>query len=171
MSKPLCQFLDRLDRCEADVPLNELVAALQDLEVSTEDLCDCIRYAPDCYKRNLLHRGPGYEALILCWKPGQRSPVHDHAGSICGVRVIAGTMTEIRYSLDGDRLVQDGVSSFGTGSVCGSFDADIHEISNLDDEPLVTLHVYAPPMASCHTYQPPPAVTRAVVKTLAVSTA
>ena len=41
------------------------------------------------------------------------------------------------------------------GSVTVSMDNDIHQISNLqaDDKPLVTLHVYSPPLSQFHLYQ------------------
>ena len=36
---------------------------------------------------------------MLCWKNGQRSPIHDHTGSSCGVRVLRGTLTETLFEL------------------------------------------------------------------------
>src|SRR5205807_7632445 len=35
---------------------------------------------------------------VLCWRNGQRSPIHDHRGSSCGVRVLRGTMTETQFA-------------------------------------------------------------------------
>ena len=44
---------------------------------------------------------------------------------------------------------------FQEGSVTVSKDNDIHQISNLQagDEPLITLHVYSPPLSQFHLYQ------------------
>ncbi len=41
-----------------------------------------------------------------------------------------------------------------TAGVCGSEDADIHQISNLQagDADLVTLHIYSPPLVRMGTY-------------------
>ena len=40
------------------------------------------------------------------------------------------------------------------GEVCGSFDMDIHQVSNLcgQGKPLITLHVYTPPLLTMGTY-------------------
>ena len=42
----------------------------------------------------------------------------------------------------------------GAGAVCGSEDADIHQISNLqpDGQELITLHVYTPPLGRVGNY-------------------
>jgi cysteine dioxygenase len=93
--------------------------------------------------------------LALCWKNGQRSPIHDHAGSSCGIRVLRGTMTETRFEFAPNGHVK-AVSSkdYGAGSVLGSQDFDLHQISNLqaNDADLVTLHVYSPPLFRMGTY-------------------
>src|SRR5262249_49576071 len=92
---------------------------------------------------------------ILCWKNGQRSPIHDHVGSSCGVRVLRGTMTETRFEFAPNGHVK-AVSSrdFEPNSVCGSQDYDMHQVSNLQagDADLVTLHVYSPPLVRMGTY-------------------
>ena len=43
-------------------------------------------------------------------------------------------------------------SRFTTEAVCGSFDADIHQIRNETAENLVTLHVYSPFLNNVHVY-------------------
>ena len=35
--------------------------------------------------------------LILVWTPGKESPVHDHAGSHCVMKVLQGSLKETRY--------------------------------------------------------------------------
>jgi uncharacterized NAD(P)/FAD-binding protein YdhS len=63
--------------------------------------------------------------------------VHAHGASACAFRVLRGSATELR--LDGGSAVH------GAGSVaCAG--AGVHQVSNDGVEPLVTLHVYAPPL-------------------------
>ena len=57
-----------------------------------------IRFSSRGYTRNLVHGGTWYNLLVLCWKNGQRSPVHDHAASACAVRVLRGTLTDTRFT-------------------------------------------------------------------------
>ena len=87
---------------------------------------------------------------------GQRSPIHDHRGSACGVRVIQGTATETLYERMPSGYIR-AVSSreLFVDQVCGSFDDDIHQVSNLQDgnAKLITLHVYTPPLLNMRTYR------------------
>lgn len=120
-----------------------------------DDVARVARFAPDRYQRNMLHDGGRYHALILCWENGQRSPIHDHRGSACGVRVIQGVATETYFERGANGYICATRSrKLHEGQVCGSFDADIHQISNLQNgsERLVTLHVYSPPLMNMRLY-------------------
>jgi cysteine dioxygenase len=93
--------------------------------------------------------------LVLCWKNGQRSPIHDHAGSTCGLRVLRGVMTETAFVFTPNGHVKAmGSRDLAEGAVCGTQDDDLHQISNLQagDAELVTLHVYTPPLVWMGTY-------------------
>ena len=96
----------------------------------------------------------------MCWLPGQLSPVHDHGGSACGVRVIQGAATETLYTIADDGFA-DPVSRrvFHAGDVVCAADEDVHTLGNLlipGREPwpvaLVTVHVYAPALTNSHKY-------------------
>jgi cysteine dioxygenase len=148
-------FLAELDRHEGAVPLDVLTEHLERLDITPDDVREHVRFGPGCYQRNLMHVGPGYQALILCWGPGQCSVIHDHRGSACGVRVLRGVATETIYDRGPDgMLVERERVHREADSVCGSFDADIHRISN-DSEtvPLVTVHIYSPPLLRAGTYR------------------
>jgi predicted metal-dependent enzyme (double-stranded beta helix superfamily) len=79
--------------------------------------------------------------------PGQRSPIHNHRGSVCGVLVLAGTATEITFA-DTAIGVFSPISSAEAElhSVTVSEDQEMHMIANLGTVPLVTLHLYSPPL-------------------------
>ena len=47
----------------------------------------------DEYARNLVLRTPHFELLVLCWRPGQHSTIHDHAGALNAIRVRSGELT------------------------------------------------------------------------------
>ena len=150
-------------------PLNELLRWQRDLDVGFEELADWIHFSPTGYRRNLVKEGPLFRLLVLCWAPGQFSPIHDHAGSTCAVRVIRGTATETVYQQTENELVQH-TSQWVAGDVLGGSDGDIHAVGNFanDDTPLVTLHVYSPPLTHMGLYSmadgrlvPQPAITAA----------
>src|SRR3954470_8589698 len=143
------ELFDELDRYSGRVPVDLLVARLECLELDWTQIDPFVRFSSDTYRRNLIHAGPAYHALILCWKSGQRSPIHDHRGSSCAVRVLGGTCTETLFDRSPAGLVFPTTThQLPAGSCCGSQDADIHQISNLGaaNEPLTTLHIYSPPL-------------------------
>jgi len=156
MTMSIEQFFDAMDEHGPAVPLGELVDLMRSVDLCVEDVADRIKFSDECYQRNLWRCGPGYAAIILCWKAGQASPIHDHKGSACGVRVLEGRITETVYSKNADGSLKPGRTRiYEPGSVCGSYDTDIHIIANREaDRDLVTLHVYTPPMSGYRVFQP-----------------
>jgi cysteine dioxygenase len=149
---PLFRYLDGL---QERAPLRELTARLARLEVACAAVSSGIRFSEQGYTRNLLRAGPWYHVLVLCWKNGQRSPIHNHAGSTCGVRVLRGVLTETLFEFAANGHVKAIRShDLPAGQVCGSADADMHQVSNLQagSADLVTLHVYTPPLLHMGTY-------------------
>ena len=145
----LKELFSQLDEHTDPVPLDLLTQRLEDLDVRTDDLEPFERFSQSHYQRNLVHRGPAYHALLLCWLNGQRSPIHDHRGSACAVRVIRGAATETLFAPGANGLIYaTGSEVFSEGTVIGSQDSDMHQISNLQaaEADLVTLHIYSPPL-------------------------
>ena len=147
------ELVDWLGSFDERIPLRELQRRLDDDRLSAASLADYIHFSDERYARNLVAHGPQFYALVLCWKPGQASPIHDHKGASCGVRVIEGTATETSYRWQDGRLLPDRVTTMQAGEVCGSFDDDIHEIRNNGDGDLVTLHVYSPYLDNINLYE------------------
>jgi cysteine dioxygenase len=155
MARTLQSFFTYLDALKGRAPLEELTAHMAELEAECADFDPQVRFSERGYLRNLVRAGPWYNALILCWKNGQRSPIHDHKGSSCGVRVLRGTLTETLFELTPNGHVKATFSrDLLPGCVIGSEDTDIHQVSNLQlgDADLVTLHVYSPPLLWMGTY-------------------
>jgi cysteine dioxygenase len=144
-----------LDGLTARASLGDLTARLTDLDLDCDDVGDFLHFSNHHYSRNLLRAGQWYHALVLCWKNGQRSPIHDHAQSACGVRVLRGVATETLFEFTHQGHVKATFSrDHLPGSVCASEDDDLHQISNLQDggADLVTLHIYSPPLLHMGTY-------------------
>jgi cysteine dioxygenase len=140
-----------LDGLSGRVPLDELLEHLEQLDIDPGELAEYVRFSEQGYTRNLVRSGPWYELLVLCWTNGQCSPIHDHAGSSCGVRVLRGVLTETSFAFDPEgRFDAVGSRDLAAGTVCGSQDGDLHQVANLQDNDadLVTLHVYSPPLRS-----------------------
>lgn len=163
----LDEFLAVLDGYEGQVPLQDLESLVRDLEINVDIVRDYVHFGDDCYQRNRIRKGDAYEALILCWKNGQRSPIHDHRGSSCCVRVLEGELIETQFEHAPNGLIFATKSqSMTSGEACASVDADIHQISNLQagDECLITLHVYSPPLGPIGLYSLEDAKVREMVE-------
>lgn len=66
------------------------------------DLADMFITSPDGPNRTLVQGSPGFKVLHLSLRPGQRMPVHDHAGCYVTIQALTGTAT---VRLDGARIV------------------------------------------------------------------
>jgi cysteine dioxygenase len=151
----LLAMFHHLDGLSGRPDVERLTEELSTFDVELADLTDYLHFSPATYKRNLVRTGPHYHAWLLCWKNGQRSPIHDHTGSACVVRVLRGTLTETVFEPAPNGHVKAVFSrDVAEGCLLASEDTDIHQVSNLqaDDADLVTLHVYAPPLARMGTY-------------------
>lgn len=155
MQLTLEQFFAKLDACTAPIPLAALTDALKRLHVDYNAVDKFVQFSPERYRRNLMRAGPAYHALVLCWRNGQRSPIHDHRGSSCGVRVIRGEATETVFEMTGHGHVYAvRTRKLAEGCICATQDRDIHQISNLQpgNADLVTLHIYSPPLLVMSQY-------------------
>lgn len=143
---PLTEYLQGLTR-RASVA--ELRSTLNALNVTLDDLKQYAIYDDSTYRRNLIFECEFGEVLLICWKSGQRSPVHNHAGSTCGVKVLKGLGYETLFDMTPcGQAVATKTATMRAGDICASQDADVHQISNLQPEGqgLVTLHIYSPPL-------------------------
>src|SRR4051812_37058445 len=148
-------IFEDLDRAAGRLPLPAILDWVRRTDLTVEDLAEYLVFRPDRYVRNLLHAGPAYQALVLCWRNGQRSPIHNHRGSNCGVKVLRGVATETVFAKAPNRLVVAvGSRDLPLGHVCASADEDVHQVSNLQagGADLVTLHVYSPPLVRMEVF-------------------
>ncbi|HMO35336.1 MAG TPA: cysteine dioxygenase family protein [Gemmatales bacterium] len=147
--KPL---FDYLDACQEPVNLAQLEALLKSCPITRNDLKEFIQFNENTYRRNRIRMSDWYECLVLCWKPGQKSYIHDHQGSSCCFKVIEGTALEMICARTGRSaelpLVRPIDSrTLEAGIVCGSLSAHIHEVINPSQtHDLITLHIYSPPL-------------------------
>src|SRR5690348_17211719 len=131
MAENLETLLRYLDGLDGRAPLTELAARLKRLELHERDLADFVRFGEPSYQRILVRAGRWYHLWVMCWKNGQRSPIHDHAGSSCAVRVLRGTATITDFAFAPNGLVKAlGSRDCPPGSVIGSQDGDLHQASN-----------------------------------------
>ncbi|KAJ2884753.1 hypothetical protein H4R27_001865 [Coemansia aciculifera] len=108
------------------------------------------------YTRNLVDDGNGkYNLLILVWGEGQSSPIHDHAGSHCMMKLLAGELDEQLYAWPRDGALElRRTAPLRTNSVAYMHDKiGLHRIGNPSlTTRAVSLHLYSPPYNMCKTF-------------------
>jgi 3-mercaptopropionate dioxygenase len=103
------------------------------------------------YARHSLYLDPSdqFEILALVWKPGQRTPLHDHDGTWGVEGVITGRMRVVNYvQLESfpnnkTKLCYAGamtINEQSTGELLPP--ADCHILEAKGDEVTITIHVY-----------------------------
>lgn len=151
----LLDLLSRWDGREEPISSSEVIAGLEGTRLGREDLAEAIGFDDACYRHTIIHSRPHYQVLVLCWRSGQRSPIHDHRGSNCVVRVIQGRAFETRFDpTPSGRLVPTWSHEHLKGAITSCCGEEIHQMGNFDapGNDLITLHVYTPPPHSWRFY-------------------
>ena len=109
------------------------------------------------YTRNLIKNSPYFTLMLLVWPPLIASPVHDHGGSECWLRVIKGSLEERfyekpQYKNSAIKLRFSEVHK--SDDVCFiNDDQGLHSINNpLNDIWSISLHCYVPGYESCNAF-------------------
>jgi cysteine dioxygenase len=137
--------------------LDQIYSWLENAQISAKELQPYLGFKEGNYWRHRVCRNEFVEMLVLCWRPGQRTPIHDHNGSHGGVKICQGMLWETTFSYDALKgLEYKSAREYSPGAVTGSDVPDIHQLGNPDvsGQDLITLHVYAPPLGVLHTYKP-----------------
>ncbi|CAN0491295.1 unnamed protein product [Ectocarpus sp. 12 AP-2014] len=111
---------------------------------------------------------PGFDLLLLCWRPGAVSDIHDHPKAACWVKVLTGEIKETRYSLGppthreitsgdghgGENMVQTSSVTCTPGAVTYIEDSmGLHKMENPSStEECISLHLYSPGILECTTW-------------------
>jgi cysteine dioxygenase len=160
----------------APITSPRIAGLLEEIELEAGSLGPYVRYADDHYTRNLIHRGPWFDVMAICWKPGQASPVHSHNGQLGWVKVLRGALESVEYQWPGpgqtgSRETAGAESPTGFGqvrlqpgqpTVCvpgGGLNlvtqrATIHSLGVPQGchEDSLSLHIYSLPFDSCVTF-------------------
>jgi cysteine dioxygenase len=147
---------DALESQTAAPSLPDLYALVERTRISEDDLQPYLGFKAGNYCRHRVMRNEHVEMLVLCWKPGQRTPIHDHNGSHGAVFVHEGIMWETTFEYDAEQgLGYKAHRELRHGGLTGSELPDIHQLGNPDvsGQDLITIHIYAPPLGVLKTYK------------------
>lgn len=101
----------------------------------------------ESYSRNSIYRNDSFELVLICWKEGQKSLIHDHAKSDCFMTCVAGELVEERYSKwEARRLSVETISTYKDSCHIGGGNF-LHRLSSPNTDS-VSLHLYIPEIKS-----------------------
>ena len=120
--------------------------------------------SPDRYARRLVYADAWgrFVVIAMTWGPGQKTPLHDHAGVWCVEVVVDGRMEVVSYQLleenkslghcRFERRETVAAPPASSGALIPPFEH--HVFSNAGEEVAHTLHVYGGPMNRCDIFEP-----------------
>ena len=152
----LSTLVETLEGLRARPELAQVDEWMARVELAREELRPYVSFKEATYARHRVFMCEHAELLVLCWRPGQRTPIHDHAGSFGAVRVLEGFMWETLFEMDSSEgLRYKSAREWTPGHVTGADVPDIHQLGNPDvsGADLITLHLYAPPLTSLNVYK------------------
>ena len=152
-------FIDLADRLNSlsSVPsLAEVYELVERTKIADDEVQPYLGFKAGNYSRHRVMKNEFVEMLVLCWKPGQRTPIHDHNGSHGAVFVHEGILWETTFEYDIEKgLGYQSHRELRAGGLTGSEIPDIHQLGNPDvsGRDLITIHIYAPPLGVLKTYK------------------
>lgn len=172
--RPVADLLRSLDALEPDdITLDGVASVVGAEEFTDHDLAPYLNFRAEKYTRNLIRRNELFDVILICWSPGQATPIHDHSGQLGWVRVLRGALEEQAFTPVGRsgqafddpcafakaaRLEPGPLTRFEAGPAVATVDRDraIHRLANPGSEPsdrAVSLHVYSRPHDSCLRFE------------------
>jgi predicted metal-dependent enzyme (double-stranded beta helix superfamily) len=157
----VAELIAGVDRAIRDKPRSEIVAAVtsavKKLLASPDAIDDSlILEKAERYSRTLLYRDPQrrFTVLLLTWRPGQASPIHDHdCWGVVGV--VRGAISEVEYDRRDGKLIKSSrkeVARRGQVTSVNPPDSDVHRMANETRGLTVTIHVYGRDMTEANVY-------------------
>ena len=134
---------------------------MEQFEGKSEQFSDYVHEDENsAYTRNLVATDNRTFALIvLCWKKGRGSGIHDHPGDGCWMSMLKGGLRETHYCKEEGckQLKTLCVNNYAReeesgGVSCAYIDDSIafHKVENAsENETAVSLHLYSPPPSFC----------------------
>lgn len=141
-----------VDNCLTQ-PIRNFPAILRSARIPVQEFDNFASWDTQDYSRNCIERNDRFEILLLCWHPGDYTPIHGHDGQRCWVYQIDGKVEEKRYrdTEQGPQLVNTQVLKPGELSYMDDR-MGFHVLSNPYELKSMSLHIYVSPIDKCKVF-------------------
>lgn len=153
MNTILKTFIERLEALPDKISPDELELYVSEEGISKLPVDEYVSFSDDGYKRNTVHVSSKCEVVVLCFKEGQITPIHDHGGSIGITVVLDGIMTEELFNKQQTGVILHTLTrEFRIDELSHTYLTTIHRASNAHTGGLVIIHIYFPPLTLMNIY-------------------
>ncbi|MFC5046457.1 cysteine dioxygenase [Aquimarina hainanensis] len=110
-------------------------------ETTLDNWQNKVTFEDASYKRISLIKSHYYDLLLLCWKPGQKSPIHGHPKQGCLVKIMEGNLSD-EITTPNQQITAN--TYFQNDVLYIADNVGQHRVFNISDKNVVSLHLYAP---------------------------
>ncbi|WP_173916896.1 cysteine dioxygenase family protein [Halobacillus sp. Marseille-Q1614] len=131
----------------------DLKSILTELDVSIHELQEYLK-SPEGkpYYRQMIYEDEHVEMIVMNWAAIECAP-HDHGQSVGWIQVIEGETKQTIYKAEGDSLPLPLFTEYKEkGKMFFAPRRGVHKMKRNGDDPLVTLHLYSPPIRGMKVY-------------------
>ena len=148
---PITKVISLLDELTETHNYAELVKRIQ---IPLSEFNDYLFWDDNYYTRNCIVRNDDYELILLCWEPGQSTPIHCHNDQECWVYMVSGNIMEYQFQLNEQNIPIEAsvqkIEKFSSNHINDAI--GFHRLHNESKERCVSLHLYAKPIDECSYY-------------------
>jgi len=148
----ILQSLDELSSALSEVERTTFDSIIRTMKIPRSVYENRCSWSQESYTRNCIIENEKFELILLCWEKGQFTPIHDHGGEECWVKVIEGEFKETIYQKDDSgelKMIKSAISKSNEITYMIDF-MGYHRLENLSNGRSMTLHLYAKPIHSCN---------------------
>ncbi|MDX5326227.1 MAG: cysteine dioxygenase family protein [Bacteroidota bacterium] len=158
MNEKTIQSIEGLVReLEYGTGVTGYLGLLHHLQIDPDSVVPYLKWAEDHYTRKLLFSNDEVEMILMCWKPGQTSPIHSYDDQEGWIYVIEGVLTidhyfrsSVNHSMEHYQTLKLGPGKFLYLNDYIGF----HRVRNDGPENVVSLHIHAGPVTQWNVYDP-----------------
>jgi cysteine dioxygenase len=147
----LPELIETLNECDPQ----DYVKIAANMNLPKDEFEDYAFWNDDCYARNCIERTDVFELILICWKPGDETPVHGHDEQKCWIYQVDGNMYEERFQEEDGELVSCNQMVLSPGRLSYMEDGmGYHSLENKSSDDSMTLHLYISPIDCCQVFDP-----------------
>ncbi|TKH03360.1 hypothetical protein FC682_18345 [Peribacillus simplex] len=136
----------------------KLIQAVQSLNLTVNEVSKYVTEPKDLeYGRNVIYRSENVEVIVIHLPSMAKTLIHDHGLSIGCIFVVAGNFLNVLYKLEDEASypIYDQVEEFSQNEILLVKEDTIHMMYNPTTSPVITFHIYTPPLKGGTTYPSP----------------